>query len=140
MPNQNPGDISQALNTPLSAIVHGLFNYGINGDIISGGMIVNAAPNVYAENADPQAIIGSILRMKDGREFVYCQNGAAEIGVAKMAQAEAATSNWYDQIQTGHGWTTGEIAATCLITTGATPTANEWAQGWMTVVKGTGLG
>ena len=140
MPRVNPGDISTAFNTPLSDLVHGLFNYGIYGDLISGGMIVNAAPNVYAENADPQAIIGSTLRMLDGRVFRYCQNGAAEIGVAKMAQAEAATDKWYDQVQTAHGWTAGDTSNTCLITTAATPTVNEWAQGWMFVNKGTGLG
>ncbi len=140
MPRQLTTSITPVLNAPLSEILYDLFNYGINGSIISGGMLGNTTPNIHAENADQLAIISSKLRMKDGREFYYTKNGAAEIGVAKMAQAEAATDKWYDQIQTAHGWTAGDKSNTCLITTAATPTVNEWAEGWMFVNKGTGLG
>ena len=140
MPKQNPANISQAVNTPLSALMHGMLNYGIDGNIISGGMLVNSAPNVYAENVSPEATIGSKLRMNDGREFVYCKNGAAEIGIAKMAQAEAPTSNWVDETQTAHGWTAGDTSHTCLITTGAAPTVNELAEGWMVQTNGTNKG
>jgi len=140
MPKQVPGNISQAVNTPLSEILHGLFNYGIDGNIISGGMLVNSPPDIYAEHAAPQATIGSKLRLNDGREFIYCKNGGAEILIAKMAQAEANTSQWVDETQTAHGWTAGDTSNTCLITTAATPAVNELAEGWMVQTNGTGLG
>ena len=92
MPKQSPGNISQAVNTPLSEILHGMFNYGIAGNIISGGMLANDAPNVYAENVAQLATIGSRLRMVDGREFIYCRDGGAGIGVALMGQAEGPVS------------------------------------------------
>ena len=140
MPKQLPGSISQAVNTPLSEIAHGLFNYGINGSIISGGMLGNTVPNVYAENEDQLATIGSKLRMVDGREFIYCKNGAAEIGIAKMAQAEAVTGQWNEEVQTAYGMAIGATSGIVLITTGATPSVNEWAEGWLLVNKGTGIG
>lgn len=140
MPKQNPGNISTAVQSPLSDLMYGLFNYGINGNIISGGMLINSIPDVYTESAAPVATIGSKLRMLDGREFIYCKNGAAEIGIAKMAQAEAPTGEWTDETQTDYGWTAGDISNTCLITTAATPAVNEWAEGWMVQSNGTGLG
>ena len=139
MPKQLPGSISTAVNTPLSEIVHGLFNYGINGNLISGGMFVNSAPNVYAENEDQLALIGSKLRMVDGKEFHYCKAGAAGIGIAKMAQAEAVTSDWTEEVQTDYGFLEGATSGIVLIT-GTAPTANEWAEGWLLVNKGTGIG
>ncbi|MCK5601951.1 hypothetical protein KAR91_08785 [Candidatus Pacearchaeota archaeon] len=140
MPKQLTTSLSKTANNPLSDLVYDLFNYGVDGNIISGGMLGNTTPNPYAESADQLATIGSKLRLKDGREFMYCQDGGAGIGVALMGQAEAATDKWYDQLQTGHGWTAGDTSNTCLITTAATPVINEWAQGWMFVNKGTGLG
>ena len=139
MPKTNPGDISTAVNTPLSTLVHGLFNYGINGNLISGGMLGNAEPNVYAENVDQLAMIGSKLRMVDGREFHYCKAGAAGIGIAKMAQAEAVTANWTEEVQTDYGFIVGASSGIVLIT-GTAPDANELAEGWLLVNKGTGIG
>lgn len=142
MPGFNPASISSALNYPLSEQVHRMFNYGIDGNIISGKMWHNAVPNVYAESVTQLADIGTMLRMpaSDSRAFIYCKAAAAEIGIAKMAQAEAATSQWYDQLQTAYGWAAGASSGTILITTGATPTANEWKDGWLFINKGTGLG
>jgi len=142
MPGFNPASISSALNYPLSEQVHRMFNYGIDGNIISGKMWHNAVPNVYGESVTQLADIGTILRMpgKDGRAFIYCKAAAAEIGIAKMAQAEAITSQWVDETQTAYGWTTGDIANTCLITAGSTPTVDEWKDGWMIQTNGTGLG
>lgn len=140
MPGFNPASISSALNYPLSEQVHRMFNYGIDGSIISGKMWHNALPNVYAESVTQLADIGSKLRMKDSREFIYCKAAAAEIGIAKMAQAEAVTDQWTDETQTAYGWTAGDTSNTCLITTGSTPTADEWKDGWMIQTNGTGLG
>jgi len=139
MPKTNPSDISTAVNTPLSTLVHGLFNYGIDGNIISGGMFVNAAPNVYEESIDQLALIGSKLRMVDGTEFHYCKAGAAGIGIAKMAQAEAVTSDWTEEVQTAFGLLAGVESGTVLIT-GTAPVANEWAEGWLLCSKGAGIG
>lgn len=140
MPRQLTSSLSTTANTPLSEIVHGLFNYGVDGNIISGGMLGNTVPDIYAENADQLAIIGSKIRMRDGREFIYCKDGGAGNGLALMAQAEAATSQWYDQVQTAYGLSVGDTSATVLITGGSTPSANEFAQGWLCCNKGTGLG
>jgi hypothetical protein len=140
MPKQLTTSINRNLNYPLGQIIHELFNYGIEGNIISGGMLGNNIPNVLEESADQLAIIGSKLRFPDGREFRYTKCGTTGIGIAKMAQAEAATANWYDQLQTGLGWSAGDQSGTILITAGATPAVNEWKEGWLFVNKGTGLG
>ena len=139
MPKQLNNSISTAVNTPLSEVVHGLFNYGIDGDIISGGMLGNTNPDVYAESAAALATIGTRLRMKDGREFIYCRNGAAEIGIAKMGQAEAPTGNWNEVAQASHGWSVGDTSGS-IVLTGTAPAVNEFAEGWMVVNKGTGIG
>ena len=140
MPKQLPTSISRNTYPGLSELMHNMLNFGIDGNIISGGMLGNDTPDVYGESATQLATLGSKLRMNDGREFIYCEAGAAEIGLAHMAQAEAAASQWYDQVQTLYGWTAGEQANEVLITAGNTPAANEWAEGWMFVNKGTGLG
>lgn len=140
MPRQLPSSINANTNTPLAEVVHGLFNYGVYGNIISGGMIGNTTPNIYAESADQLAVIGSKMRMRNGTEFIYSKAGSATIAIASMAQAEAATSQWYDQVQTDYGWSIGDSSGTILITAGSTPGANEWAEGWLTINKGTGIG
>jgi len=140
MPKQLTTSINPNLYPGLSDLVHQMLTLGIDGNIISGGMLGNDIPNVYGESVTQLATIGSKLRMNDSREFIYSKNGSAEIGHALMAQAEAATSQWYDQLQTAYGWTAGEQANTVLITAGSTPAANEWAEGWMFVNVGTGLG
>lgn len=140
MPKQLTTSINPNTYPGLSDLMHQMLNLGFDGSIISGGMLGNDAPNVYGESVTQLATIGSKIRMKNGCEFVYSKNGAAEIGHALMAQAEAATSQWYDQVQTAYGWTAADQANTVLITAGSTPAVNEWAEGWMFVNKGTGLG
>ena len=140
MPGFDPSNISSALNYPLSEQVHRMFNYGIDGNIISGKMWHNAVPDVYAESVTQLADIGTKLRMVHNREFIYSKAAAAEILIAKMAQAEATTSNWVDETQTAYGWTASDTSNTCLITAGATPTADEWKDGWMIQTDGNGLG
>jgi len=140
MPGLNPNVINTAVNYPLSEHLYRLFNYGIDGTIISGKMWHNVPPDIYGESVTQLADIGTKIRLRGGREFIYCKNGVAEIGIAKMGQAEANTSQWVDETQTAYGWTAGDTENTCLITTGATPTADEWKNGWMIQTNGTGLG
>lgn len=139
MSKQLTTNLSTVLNKPLSDIIHGLFNYGIDGDIISGGMLVNSAPNVFEESEDQIATIGSKLRQRNGSEFIYSKNGNAEIGIALMAQAEAATGTWNSTLQTGWGWSSEAGSGVIVIASGA-PSVNEWAEGCLLVTKGTGLG
>lgn len=140
MPRIESTSINPNSNTPLSELVHGIFNYGLYGNLISGGMLGNTTPDIYGENVDQLAIIGSKLRLRNGCEFIYQKAGAAEIGIAKMAQGEAPTDKWYDQVQTAYGLVAGVSSGTVLITTGSTPAVNEWAEGWLLCNKGTGIG
>jgi hypothetical protein len=98
----------------------------------------NAVPDsyVYSNTADQKYALGTILDLEDGRRFRYARAGTTALAVALMTQAEAATAQWLEEIQTGKSGAIGDTTYAALITTGATPAVDEWAEGWMVVNKG----
>ncbi len=114
---------------------------GIDGDIISGGLLTTgSAHTTWEESVTQNYVIGSKLRFTDGRVFRYCKAGASALVKGFMCQGPAVVSNYTDQVQTGHGIAVSLAAGNILITTGATPAANLFAQGWLVVNEGTGIG
>ena len=57
-----------------------------------------------------------------------------------MTQGAVEVSNYLEQIQTAHGFAAAATSGNVLITTGATPAANLFKDGWLLCGKGAGLG
>jgi len=113
---------------------------GIDGDIISGGRLeAGVAQTPWAESVTQNYVLGSKLRMNDGRIFRYCKAGASALVKGFMCQGPAVVTNYTEEVQTGHGIAISLSAGNILITTGATPDANLFAQGWLVVNKGTNI-
>lgn len=114
---------------------------GIDGDIISGGLLAEgSAQGILAESATQNYVLGSKLRFKDGRVFRYAKNGAGALVKGFMTQGPAVVANYTEEVQTGHGIAISLSAGNILITTGATPAANLFKDGWLVVNKGAGIG
>lgn len=126
---------------PLGRIIGEAFRDGINCSIIHGGRLAGGvAQTPYQQSVSQNYIIGSKLRMVDGREFIYSKAGAGGHAIGTINQAEARTTNWADEVQTAYGFAIGQSAGIVLITTGAAPAANEWKGGSLLVNSGTGIG
>lgn len=95
---------------------------------------------VFEISATANYPLGTKVKFPDRREFIYCKAGGVELAPALMCQAPVQVANYTEQVQTAYGWSKGATTGTILITTGATPAANAWAEGYMIVNKGTGLG
>lgn len=118
-----------------------MFVDGIDGDIISGGLLsTGTAQTPWEESATQNYVLGSKLVMNDGRIFRYCKAGAVALVKGFMCQGPAVATQYTDEVQTGHGIAAGLSAGNILITAGATPAANLFAQGWLVVNEGTGIG
>jgi hypothetical protein len=114
---------------------------GFDCDIISGGLLsTGSAQGIYAESATQNYEIGSKLRTRDGRTFRYCLNGAVALVAGYMTQGPAVVANYTEEVQTGYANAIGSTSGNVLITTGATPAANLFKDGWMLVNKGAGIG
>ena len=131
-------DLHQGLGRQISEA----FAHGIDCTIVQGGLEAGqtSLQGVYAEAATQNCSIGTKIRLLDGREFIYCRAGAVGLSKALMHQAPLPVSNYTNQLQTAYGWAIGATTGTILITTGATPAANLFKGGTLTVNKGTGLG
>ncbi|MCK5601950.1 hypothetical protein KAR91_08780 [Candidatus Pacearchaeota archaeon] len=132
-------NINQALGRPIQEA----FRDGIDCDIIHGGLESgqSSLQSIYAEAATQNCRLGSkLLENETGREFIYSQAGAVPLAAAYMTISAPTISNYLDEIQTGYAWAIGDTSGTTLITTGATPAANYFKDGWMVTVKATGLG
>jgi len=136
-------DLSTSVNIGqmVSRRIQEAFKYGIDCSIISGGLLAGGIEqSIYAQSITQNYYLGSKLRMIDGREFIY-QKDAAGAAIATMRQAEAPMTNWADEVQTAYGWAADQSKGTILITTGSVLTADEWKDGFLTVVStGTVLG
>lgn len=125
----------------LGRIIQDAFNHGIDCDLISGGLLSGGSvQGIHAESATQNYVIGTKMRMNDGREFRYCKAGAVALVKGYMCQGPAVVANYTEEVQTGHGMAVGATSGNVLITTGATPAANLFAQGWLVVNKGGGIG
>lgn len=119
------------------------FAHGIDCDIIHGGLETGqtSLQSIYAQAATQNCVLGTRLREKEtGREFIYSKAGSVALGKALMTASLAPVSNYLDEVQTAYGWAVGATSGNILITTGATPAANYFKDGWLVVNKGTGLG
>jgi len=137
---QNLAGIDRNTWSPLGRLLQEAFRDGIDGDLILGGALTNVQQDVYAQSIAQNYLIGSLRIKPDGRKFVYSQAGASPLTLGHMGQAEAPTSNWYEQVQSGYGWAANAKSGTILITTGAAPGVNELKDGWMLISGGTGYG
>ena len=138
---QNLGLIDRNTWSPLGRLLQEAFRDGFDQDIIIGGALTNTQQGVYAQSIGQNYLLGSWRINKDGRQFIYSQAGASPLTLGHMGQGEAPTSNWYEQVQTGHGWSASAKSGIVLITTGSPPAVNEWKDGWLTVTAGaTGKG
>ena len=114
---------------------------GIDGDLISGGLLAEGtAQGLLEENVAQQYVLGSKKRDRYGRVFRYTKNGAVALVKGFMTQGPAVVANYTEEVQTGHGIAVGLSAGNILITTGATPAANLFKDGWLVVNKGAGIG
>ena len=139
MSRKNPADFSQ--NQADLSLLYQMFVHGIDGDIISGGLLDGgSAQTPWEESATQNYVIGSKMQMNDGRIFRYCKAGGTGLAKGYMCQGPAVVANYTEEVQTGHGIAAGETSGNILITTGATPAANLFAQGWLVVNKGTNIG
>lgn len=115
--------------------------HGIDGDIISGGLLsTGSVQTILEENVAQQYTIGTKMRMKDGRTFRYAKAGSVALVKGFMCQGPAVVANYTEEVQTGHGIAIALSEGNILITTGATPAANLFAEGWLVVNKGAGIG
>lgn len=122
-------------------VYRGAFKDGIDGDIMSGGLLDGGtAQGILEENVAQQYILGTKKRFKDGRVFRYCKNGAGALVKGFMTQGPAVVANYTEEVQTGHGIAINLSAGNILITTGATPAADLFKDGWLVVNKGAGIG
>lgn len=107
---------------------------------------------IFAQSTDAslETLVGSKYDSSDGREFVLVQVGGSNIADGVMVQGPAAVGN-FTGLSPATSGTTGysasyPIAATVggkviQLATGATGAlANRFAQGYLNVVEGTGLG
>jgi len=113
---------------------------GIDSDLFLGGLLdTGVHQGIYTESATQNYVLGTKRILPDGREFRYCLSGAAIIA-GVMSQGPAPIANYTDEAQTAYGFAIGALTGTVLITTGSTPVADAWKDGWMCCALGTGLG
>jgi len=113
---------------------------GIDSDLFLGGLLdTGQHQGIYEESATQNYVLGTKRILPDGREFRYCKSAEA-LGAGVMCQGPAPIANFTDEAQTAYGWAVGEKEHIVLVTTGATPAADAWKDGWMCCVLGTGLG
>ncbi len=129
--------------TPIGRVLQQAFAHGLDCNIIHGGLETGqtALQSIYAQAATQNCVLGTKLAEKEtGREFIYSQAGSVALGKALMTISLPPVSNYLDELQTAYGWAIGATSGNILITTGATPAANYFKDGWLVVNKGTGLG
>ena len=132
-------DIGQMLGRPFQEA----FAHGIDCDIVHGGLLAGqtSLQSVYDQSITQNCVLGTELwEVETGRKFIYQKAGSVALGKALMTISLPPVSNYINQVQTAYGWDIGDSSGNILITTGATPAANYFADGWLVINKGTGLG
>ena len=111
-------------------------------NIILGSDGIAIRQNVYEESSVKKTDLGRFIDFQDGRRFRYCQaNGAITKG--HMATAGAVVANDNTVTQTGMTVTIsgGKIGAKKIdVLLAAATTKNLYADGFLTIEGGTGLG
>ena len=136
-------NIDTDMFTPIGRLLQQSFAHGINCDIVQGGILTGqtSLQSVYAESETQNCTLGTKLREVDtGREFIYSQAGSVKLYKALMTQSLAIDSHYINVAQTAYPWAIGATSGNILISTGATPAANYFKDGWLVVNDGTGEG
>jgi len=135
------GDIDDDIYSGMMRLLKRYFTNGMDNTQYRGGLLNTGTVQTEWEiSAIKNYVLGTKMIKPDGREFIYAKAGATGLGKALMHQSSVSIANYYEQVQTAYGWAIGATSGTVLITTGATPTANLWTDGWMCCNKGVGLG
>jgi len=143
MSKRNLATMDAFMFTPVGRLLQQAFAHGINCDIIHGGLEVGqtSLQGIYETNVTQNCELGTKLReVSTGREFIYSQAGTVILYKALMTESLPVVANYVEQVQTNYAWAAGASSGTVLITTGATPAANYFKDGWMVVNKVTGIG
>lgn len=97
-----------------------------------------AAQDLHATSSTQLEKLGIVGETIDGRKFRYAKAGAVNLAAAKICVAEAVAGNHQD-IAVAAAAAVGDTQVT--VTLGATAaTANQYAEGFLTVISSTGLG
>jgi len=142
MSKRDLANLDADMFTPIGRLLQQAMAHGINNDIIQGGLVSGqtALQSIYAYSATKNCTLGTtLLRKETGCGFVYSQAGATQLEKGLMTQALAPVANYLEEVQ-AVAWVIGALSGTGTITTGATPTANYFEDGWMIVNKETGVG
>ena len=136
-------NMDSAMFSPIGKMLQQAFAHGIDNNIVHGGMLTGqtALQSIYAASATQNCTLGTKLVEKEtGREFHYSRAGSVALAKALMTQGAAEVANYLEEVQTAYGFAIGATSGNVLITTGATPAANLFADGWMVCNKGAGIG
>ena len=99
--------------------------------------LASSPQKLYDQSATQMAPLGSKLILSDGREFVYAKNGAVTGVAGNLYQAPATTANHLNCSVTAAA--IGDKSISVVL--GATAaTENQYAEGYLHVVDGTGEG
>lgn len=92
----------------------------------------------YNDTTDQKYMLGLKYSTSDGRIYRYVENGGTALTAGLMVQQAVVDSDWDDVVQT-----TGTAAAIgdteIVVAVGALPTANDWDNGWLVILDGTGV-
>lgn len=98
----------------------------------SDGIVIRQG--IYQESITQMADLGRFIDLEDGRRYRYCKAEGA-ITKGRMCQSAAVDSDHVNVAQTAI-WSIGDEEVTCVVT--VAPTKNDYAEGFLIIVDGTG--
>ena len=98
----------------------------------SDGIVIRQG--IYQESLTQMADLGRFIDLGDGRRYRYCKADGA-ITKGRMCQSAIVDSDHQDTTQTAI-WSIGDTEVTCVVT--IAPTKNDYAEGFLVIVDGTG--
>ena len=106
------------------------------------GDITEPTQSIVEESSTQHYHLNTSLVYSDGRKFRYSKNGGTALSKALMTTSEALYGYVLEETQSTYG-TSAEIGDHEIdidVTTGGSYTENEFADGWLIVGTGTGIG
>ena len=114
------------------------YNYDFRRSVLAEPAQLIAANDQYHSTSDQKYMLGTKYSLDDGRVYRYVENGATELTAGLMVQQAVVNSDWDDVVQTtGTAAAVGDTEITVAV--GALPTANDWDNGWLVILDGTGV-
>lgn len=95
---------------------------------------------LFVPTADQRHRLGTGLRDARGRVWRYAKNGATQLEVALMAQAQAPKAELGNEVQTGYTTAAGDTTITVLVTTASGILDRELRDGYLVTQDGDGEG